>query len=81
MLIQAVIDNFSRRILAWEVRDKLDPAGVGTVRLLTEAAQHLNLGDAPTMVTDCGVENVNADVDTWLAGSVIKRVLAGDSES
>jgi transposase InsO family protein len=60
--LHAVIDNFSRRILAWTVADRLDPAA--TCKVLVDASSHLTIRPGPpTVVADSGVENVNALVD------------------
>ncbi|MSR48318.1 MAG: transposase [Planctomycetes bacterium] len=57
--LHAVIDNFSRRILAWRLLDRFDPAN--TVAVLVEAGQAVH-GSAqiPTVLADAGVENKNA---------------------
>ena len=52
--LQAVIDNFSRRILAWNVSESFDPTA--TAGLLIEASNGL-LGEKPTLLTDGGGEN------------------------
>lgn len=72
MFLHGLIDNFSRRILAWRICEKLDPTT--TVALLRDAAT--NLGLTPKRVTDSGVENVNRDVDALIKDGVIRRVLA-----
>ncbi len=73
--IHAVIDNFSRKILAWFVADRLEPQA--TAHLLVEASRFLEAGAArPTVVADSGVENVNRVVDATLAASCLRRVLA-----
>ncbi|MSP63413.1 MAG: transposase [Myxococcales bacterium] len=65
--IHAVIDNYSRKILAWTVADRLDPAT--TCQVLAAAGRHVQRrgtepGAAvhdtarPTLVADSGVENV-----------------------
>ena len=62
--IHAVIDNFSRKILAWTIGAPLDPTA--TCQVLIEAGKHLDATDARPTVTvmaDSGVENVNAAVD------------------
>ncbi len=75
IFIHAVIDNFSRRILAWAVAAHLEPGSTCTV-LLT-AARHLGpTSSATTLVTDSGVENVNAAVDATLLSACLQRVLA-----
>ena len=72
--LQAVLDNFSRRVLAWRVQDRLDPGA--SAALLVEASRSL-AGDAPpTLLADAGVENRNAAVDELVETGLLKRVLA-----
>jgi putative transposase len=73
--LHAVIDNFSRRILAWKLAARLE---LGTTcRLLIEAARNLpQLAESPTVVADSGVENVNGEVDALLKSGRLRRVLA-----
>ena len=60
--LYAVIDNFSRKILAWRISERFDPGN--TVAVLVEAGQSMNPSDTPpTLLADGGVENVNAAVD------------------
>ena len=70
--LHAVIDNFSRRILAWRFCEKLDP--MTTVAILKDAAAEI--GITPTLVADSGVGNVNSDVDALIEDGLISRVLA-----
>jgi transposase InsO family protein len=73
--LHAVIDNYSRRILAWRLVDRLGSGG--TCRILREAVVQLN--DCPgnaVIVADSGSENVNGDVDDLLDGEKLTRVLA-----
>jgi hypothetical protein len=70
--LHGVIDNFSRRILAWRISNRLTP--LTTVAILREAAA--GIGITPTMVADSGVENVNGDVDALVDDGVVNRVLA-----
>jgi putative transposase len=73
--LQAVIDNFSRRILAWRVESTKEPRL--TRQLLLEAAKWLPRPmPVPTLVADSGTENVNGEVDGLVSSGVIKRVLA-----
>jgi len=75
--IHAVIDNFSRKILAWTIGARLDPTA--TCQVLVEAGQHLDpTGPRPTVtvMADSGVENVNAAVDATLLAERLHRVLA-----
>jgi transposase InsO family protein len=68
----AVIDNFSRRILAWRVAERLDPTT--TCAVLVEAGKDLH--GVPTVVADSGSENVNGDVNALLQTGILRRVLA-----
>jgi transposase InsO family protein len=76
--VHAVIDNFSRRILAFRVSDRLEVTS--TVAVLEEAARRAGGADrgakAPMLVVDGGVENFNGDVDAIVERGFLKRVLA-----
>ena len=54
--LQAVIDNFSRRILAWKVSPTFNP--LATVEILLTAAKGVG-SDKPLLLVDGGVENFN----------------------
>ena len=71
--MHAVIDNFSRRILAWTVRASFD-TGV-TAMLLREVANGFT-DTKPNAVMDSGVENINASVNELIESGIILRVLA-----
>jgi putative transposase len=67
--LHAVIDNYSRRILAWTLEDRLGSGG--TCRILREAAVQLrNRFEETTVVADSGSENVNGEVDEVLIDEV-----------
>jgi transposase InsO family protein len=73
--LHAVIDNWSRRILAWRVAERLEVAS--TLAILREAARGaVSAEDVPTLVADAGVENVNTDVDGLIESGLLSRVLA-----
>jgi transposase InsO family protein len=73
--LHAVIDNFSRRILAWRVADRFAP--VNSVAVLLEASQAATRSaSVPVVLADAGVENVNAQVDALIATGALRRVLA-----
>jgi putative transposase len=73
--LHAVIDNFSRRILAWRVADRFAP--VNSVAVLLEASRGATRSaSAPVVLADAGVENVNAQVDELTATGVLRRLLA-----
>jgi transposase InsO family protein len=63
--LPAVIDNFSRRILAWRVADSFAP--VNSVGVLLDASRAATHSDTtPVVLADAGVENVNAQVDALI---------------
>jgi transposase InsO family protein len=73
--LHAVIDNFSRRILAWRVAERFAPAN--SVAVLLEASRGATQSaNAPVVLADAGVENVNAQVDELIEAGVLRRLLA-----
>ena len=73
--LHAVIDNFSRRILAWNVADTFAPAN--SVAVLLDATRGaVRSATAPVVLADAGVENVNAHIDALIATGVLRRLLA-----
>jgi putative transposase len=73
--LHAVIDNFSRRILAWRVADTFAP--VNSVTVLLDASRAATPSETtPVVFADAGVENVNAQVDDLITTGVLRRVLA-----
>ncbi len=72
--LHAVIDNFSRKILAWNVAESLHP--MGTCEVLQHAARHLHREELVQVVCDGGVENFNARVDEVLERFEWERIRA-----
>lgn len=75
--IHAVIDNYSRKILAWTVAARLSPSS--TIEVLVAAKRHLapaTGGDGTLVYADSGVENVNATVDATVLAEGLRLVLA-----
>jgi len=72
--VHAVIDNFSRRILAWTVAARLEPTT--TCQVLLAAGKQLVSAGRPRLYADSGVENVNTAVDDALFSACLDRVLA-----
>ena len=73
--LHAVIDNFSRRILAWRVAETFAPGN--SVAVLLEASRDATRSaSAPVVLADAGVENVNAQVDALIETGVLRRLLA-----
>jgi putative transposase len=73
--LHAVIDNFSRRILAWRVADRFAPINRAAV-LLGATQRATRAESAPVVLADAGVENVNAQVDVLIETGVLRRLLA-----
>jgi hypothetical protein len=73
--VHAVIDIFSRRILAWRVVQTF--AAVNSVSVLLEAIEGATRSaSAPVVVADAGVENVNTQVDALIDTGSLRRLLA-----
>ena len=73
--LHAVIDNFSRRILAWRLADKFDPPTRSPSFWKRDGALRRS-DEPPTVVADAGVENVNKNIDQLIESGVLRRVLA-----
>src|SRR5262249_38031685 len=73
--VHAVIDNFSRRILAWRVADTFAP--VNSVSVLLEASRAAAPSDiTPVVLADAGAENMNSQGDALIRSGVLRGVLA-----
>jgi putative transposase len=72
--LQAVIDNYSRKILAWTVASRL--ASSSTCQVLLAVGKHLVCTGRPLLYADSGVENVNGAVDGTLFSACLERILA-----
>src|SRR5262245_52062497 len=72
--LHAVIDNVSRRILAWRLAETYAP--VNTVAVLVETGRSATPSETtPVVLADAGVENVNAQVDELATAGVLRHVL------
>lgn len=74
LYLHGVIDNFSRRILAWRLAGSNSAAG--TVAVLRDAIRGITQPTAPTVVMDGGSENFNSAVGELVDGGLLRRVLA-----
>jgi transposase InsO family protein len=72
--LHAIIDNYSRKILAWTVAERLDPTA--NCQLLLAAAKHMVFAGRPLLFADSGIENINSAVDDTLFSACLERVLA-----
>jgi putative transposase len=71
--VHAVVDNFSRKILAWTVAAHLEPTT--TCQVLLAAGKHLVSAGRPLLYADSGIENINDAVDATLFSACLERVL------
>lgn len=69
-----MIDNFSRRILAWKVTPSFDVGA--TAEILLTASKGVDHG-VPTVLVDGGTENFNGPVDALIDSGLLHRILAG----
>ncbi len=72
--LHAVIDNFSRKSLPWQVADSLHP--LSTCEVLQEAARNLHRDESVQVVCDSGVENFNGAVDAVIEKFDWERIRA-----
>lgn len=72
--IQAVIDNFSRYVLAWKVLPSL--SGLGTKEILQKALKKVKGPKIPTVMADNGIENINSEVNSLIEEEIIDRKIA-----
>jgi transposase InsO family protein len=83
VFIQAIIDNASRYVLAWQVTQ--DYGGANTKALIEKALEVANRisGNVgiPNLFADDGTENQNKDVDSLVkAGKIIRTIAQIDVE-
>ena len=71
--LHAIIDKFSRRILAWSVADSFHPAI--TAHLLKSASESTTESEKSTVLVDGGVENFNSAVDEVVESGLLKKIL------
>lgn len=75
LYIQAIVDNFSRFILAWRV--SAQHGGPWSLDLLCKAETLLRYSEPPPkLVCDKGGENFNQPVNDHLLSGVLRRILA-----
>ena len=76
--IQAVIDNFSRFVIAWRATDKINAENtIETIALArTKVASLLNTDAAANVMMDPGTENRNDNVLRFISSKNLTRTLA-----
>ena len=76
--VQAIIDNYSRRILAWRLGSKLEPAATATllVKAYESRESSSDSAEPPSVMVDGGVENFNEAVMKLVSGGLLKLILA-----
>jgi len=73
--LHAVIDNFSRKILAWCVCDRFEISS--TIAVLRAAVgQAVSADNQPQLMADGGIENFNEQVDDMVSLGLLSRVRA-----
>lgn len=72
--LHAVVDNYSRRTLAWRVADHSTAANSVAV-LLAARGQATSTKGTPDVLADGGVENVNTQVDALVQAGIVRRLL------
>jgi transposase InsO family protein len=73
--LHAVIDNFSRKILAWRVAERFEISNAAAV--LQAAVRNAVSGESqPQLMADGGIENFNAGVDELVGRGLFSRVRA-----
>jgi len=75
--IQAILDNFSRYVLAWSV--DLEYGGINTKNLILRAlvrAKELGMQNIPNVFVDGGSENDNTEVNSLITSDLITRTIA-----
>ena len=78
--LQAVLDNYSRKILAWTVAERFDPSS--TCQVLLATGKHLVIAGRPLLYADSGVENVNSAVNApWFSNARAARMAANRAMS
>lgn len=78
LYIQAVIDNFSRFILAWRVTDRVNAENtIETLKLAHRKASEMLTGSkSTTVMMDPGKENDNSSVESFISSNNLIRLLA-----
>jgi transposase InsO family protein len=74
LYLHGVIDNFSKKILAWKLAARLE--AVNSAAVLCDAINVSVSHEAPTAVVDGGSENFNSAVDELVEGGLLKRLRA-----
>ena len=78
LYIQAVIDNFSRFVLAWRVTDEINAKNtVETIAFAQKKVKELlDTNDSTNVMMDPGTENKNGKVLKFITSSNLVRILA-----
>jgi transposase InsO family protein len=76
--LQAIIDNYSRRVLVWRLGPKLESAATATllVRAYESRESSSNITEPQSVMVDGGVENFNEAVMKLVNGGLLKLILA-----
>lgn len=72
--VHALIDNYSRAVLAHRVASRLDPEA--TPSMLLDAIHRMNGDSRPTLIVDGGSENKGDAINELIESGKLKRLLA-----
>ena len=74
--VQILLDNFSRKILAWTA--SADVSGIRTTELLRSAFSQLAQvpQECVSLIVDGGPENNNRHVEAYLAAVPVRKLIA-----
>ena len=74
--LQAIIDNFSRRILAWRLSSKLEPSASALLLVKAYKSKSSANSEPQSVMIDAGVENINEAVMKLVSDGILKLILA-----
>jgi len=74
--LQAIIDNFSRRILAWRLSSKLEPSATALLLLKAYESRISTNNETQSVMIDAGVENINKAVMKLVSEDILQLILA-----
>ena len=75
--IQAIVDNYSRYVLAWQVLESFDGSKTGAlIKAALEKSRHPIMEGRPRLIVDGGSENKGRVVDSIEAAGQIRKEVA-----
>jgi transposase InsO family protein len=76
--LQGIIDNYSRRILAWRLTEKIEPAATATllIKAFQSSISPATKDNPQALMIDGGIENINTAVNLLCEQGILKTILA-----